>query len=95
MGVIYWWQYVLPPPLLPMTCSRAAAWLAGKVRPPDVVHLLPSPSPFPLPPLSLSTLPVQAHYQLMTAFPNKVVEDEQQTLEAAGLLGSVIIVKAP
>ncbi|KXZ55366.1 hypothetical protein GPECTOR_3g495 [Gonium pectorale] len=34
-----------------------------------------------------------AAYQLMTAFPNKVVEGEDQTLEAAGLINAVIILK--
>ncbi|PNH10780.1 NSFL1 cofactor p47 [Tetrabaena socialis] len=34
-----------------------------------------------------------APYVLMTAFPNKVVEGEEQTLEAAGLLNAVIILK--
>ncbi|GLC43269.1 hypothetical protein PLESTB_001492100 [Pleodorina starrii] len=32
-------------------------------------------------------------YQLMTAFPNKVIEGEDQTLEAASLLNAVIILK--
>ncbi|KAG2448631.1 hypothetical protein HYH02_006519 [Chlamydomonas schloesseri] len=32
-------------------------------------------------------------YQLMTAFPNKVIEGEDQTLEAAGLANAVIILK--
>ncbi|GFR39767.1 hypothetical protein Agub_g251 [Astrephomene gubernaculifera] len=36
---------------------------------------------------------ITAPYQLMTAFPNKVVEGEDQTLEAAGLLNAVIILK--
>ena len=35
--------------------------------------------------------PLQGLYQLMTAFPNKLIEDEGQSLEAAGLLNAVII----
>ncbi|KAG2488166.1 hypothetical protein HYH03_013309 [Edaphochlamys debaryana] len=36
---------------------------------------------------------MNAAYHLATAFPNKVIEDEEQTLEAAGLLNAVIILK--
>ena len=35
----------------------------------------------------------QGGYQLMTAFPSQLVEDESKTLEAAGLLNAVLIQK--
>ncbi|GIL80837.1 hypothetical protein Vretimale_9445 [Volvox reticuliferus] len=43
--------------------------------------------------VSTSRPDITAAYQLMTAFPNKVIEGEHQTLEAAGLLNAVIILK--
>ena len=36
---------------------------------------------------------LQGHYQLMTAFPSQLIQEEGRTLEEAGLLNAVLIVK--
>jgi hypothetical protein len=36
---------------------------------------------------------VQAPYHLMTSFPSQVIQDEDKTIEEAGLLNAVIIQK--
>ena len=36
---------------------------------------------------------MQGHYQLMTAFPSQLIQEEGRTLEEAGLLNAVLIVK--
>ena len=40
-----------------------------------------------------ATKPVAGGYRFMTTFPNKVIEDEAQTLEAAGLKGGSVVQK--
>ena len=72
-------------PLMLYTASRQPT-AHGRHR--AAAHLTAPPSPPPHP------SPVQASYRLAEGIPPKVVEDETKTLEAAGLLNSVLVQKA-
>ncbi len=72
-----------PIPLNPAACAADPRQLSPPLTPRACPCLLP---PRPLPP--------QASYRLAEGIPPKVVEDEAKTLEAAGLLNSVLVQKA-